>query len=51
MKKQSERLWTTVQRTENDQMSKCFFSTFFKKIKNNPPAVSKIIANKASSVY
>lgn len=35
MKKESERLWTTVQRTERDQMSNCccglFFFPFYKK--------------------
>ena len=40
MKKESERLWTTVQRTERDQMSNCccgfvlFFSFRNKKKKN-----------------
>ena len=29
MKKESERLWTTVQGTEHDQMSKCFCILFF----------------------
>lgn len=35
MKKESERLWTTVQRTEHDQMSNCCCNFFF------PPSVKK----------
>lgn len=34
MKKESERLWTTVQRTERDQMSNCCCVLFFPEKKN-----------------